>query len=818
MAKIRFSQDLKKVIQNSVRSAQITGGLVRTEHLLYGIMKCPDTYSCKILTTFKLTRQMVEKEVIMGDRHETITHSEAASKALAEGEKLAEDKGANEVQVEHILYKMLDNPQCGAYKVLVKNEVNVDDVKEGIGKKINVVVTKSSQRYTEQNNDYFRQEYRQPAFGTTFKATFQPLDFDLYEFGQNLNDKYIKDHGDPVIGRGKEIERTISILCRKTKNNPILIGEPGVGKSAVVEGLAQAIVKGDVPQELRDKIVFSLDISSLVAGTKFRGDFEERLKKLIRNIQTRNDIILFIDEIHMIMGAGSTGDNVDLANILKPMLARGELQTIGATTNDEYKKYFEKDPALARRFQPVQVEPTSVVDTVQILQGLKKSYEQHHGVIITEDAVIAATLLSDKYITNRFLPDKAIDLIDEAATRKKHFAFVTPDKLRTLDEELKELDFRKMEATRKGRYSEISELDDEILKKKEEYNDYELKWMQQRNSVKSEIGEEEIADVVEEWTGIPVKRLTEQEKASVVSLEEDLARRVVGQPEAIKAVATAIKRARAGLKEENKPIGSFIFMGPTGVGKTELAKALAKNMFGDENKLIRFDMSEYMDKINVSKLIGAAPGYVGYEEGGQLTDKIRRNPYSVVLFDEIEKANPDVFNILLQLLDDGRLTDNRGRVTDFKNTVIILTTNLGANYQKPKLGFNSISSEDEKEEQRRVLKQMLRPELINRIDEVITFHSLTQEDILKIAEILFNSLIKKLDDLNIRATISQEAKEYVARKGYDADFGARELKRTIQKLLENKLSDMILKAQIRQGDSISIEMQDGKLKFFKLEE
>ena len=821
MPKIRFSQDLKRVIQISVKNAQITGGLVKTEHFLYGVMKCPDTYSSKILSAFNLTKEMVEKGIILGERYDSITHSPAISAAMATGEQMAESNGANEVLIEHILYAILNNPNTGACKILEKNGVNIEHVKEGIGKKIKANVRINNSANREFNNEFFQQqENRQPAFGSAYRPTPQAMDFDLYEFGQNLNEKYLKNNIDPVIGRGKEIERTISILCRKTKNNPILIGEPGVGKSAVVDGLAQAIVNRDVPSELYDKIIFSLDLSSLIAGTKFRGDFEERLKKLIKNIQSRKDIILFIDEIHMILGAGSTGDNVDVANILKPMLARGELQTIGATTNDEYKKYFEKDPALARRFQPVQVEPTSVVDTIQILKGLKGSYERHHGTIITEDAIIAAVLLSDRYITDRFLPDKAIDLIDEASSRKRHFSFVVPEKLRELEEELKELDFKKLEATRRGRYSDVRNIEESIANKRQEYDNEELHWMEQKGKREMEIGEDEIAEVVADWTQIPVKKLTEKEKAGVMSLEDELMKRVVGQPEAVKAVATAIKRARAGLKEPNRPIGSFIFMGPTGVGKTELAKALAKNMFGDENKLIRFDMSEYMDKINVSKLIGAAPGYIGYEEGGQLTDRIRRHPYSVVLFDEIEKANPDVFNILLQLLDDGRLTDNRGRITDFKNTVIILTTNLGAEYAgRSKLGFGSHNddSEEEKEEQRKILAETLRPELINRIDEIVTFKHLAQEDISKISEIFFKSLINKLDDMNIRAVISDEAKQYVSAKGYDPDFGARELKRTIQKFLENRLSDMILKGQIAQGDSISIEMQDDKLKFFKIE-
>ncbi len=825
MAKIRFSHDLKRVIQISLKNAQVTGGLVKTEHFLHGVMMCPDTYSNRILTTFNLTRQMVEKGIILGERYESITHSPAISTAMAKGEMMAETNGADEVLIEHILYSILDNPNSGAYKILQKNDINIQNVKDGIGRKINAnmssTVRINNSSINDYGNDMFRrQDNRQPAFGPSFSPNAKPLDFDMYEFGQNLNEKFLKNNIDPVIGRGKEIERTISILCRKTKNNPILIGEPGVGKSAVVDGLAQAIVNRNVPEELYDKIIFSLDLSSLIAGTKFRGDFEERLKKLIKNIQARKDVILFIDEIHMILGAGSTGDNVDIANILKPMLARGELQTIGATTNDEYKKYFEKDPALARRFQPVQVEPTSVVDTIQILQGLKRSYENHHGTIITEDAIIASVILSDRYITNRFLPDKAIDLIDEASSRKRHFSYVIPDRIRSIDEEIKELEFKRLEANRRGRIQDLEQIELSLIEKKKTREEEELRWMGQKNNNRLEIGEDEIAEIVADWTGIPVRKLTDKEKASVMSLEDELRKRVVGQEEAVHAVSTAIKRARAGLKEPNRPIGSFIFMGPTGVGKTELAKALAKNMFGDEDKLIRFDMSEYMDKINVSKLIGAAPGYVGYEEGGQLTDRIRRQPYSVVLFDEIEKANPDVFNILLQLLDEGRLTDNQGRVTDFKNTVIILTTNLGAEYgtKKRTFGFGSTNDEEDvKEQQRRILKQTLRPELINRIDEVVTFHSLGKEDILQISEIFFNSLISRLEDLNIRATITNEARAYVAEKGYDQDFGARELKRTIQKLLENRLSDMILKGQIHQGDSISIEMQSGKLKFFKLE-
>ena len=605
----------------------------------------------------------------------------------------------------------------------------------------------------------------------------------------------------------------------------MLIGEPGVGKSAIVDGLAQAIVKGQVPDILRGKIVFSLDITSMVAGTRYRGDFEERLKKAIDGIKSAGNIILFIDEIHTILGTGSTGEGgLDVANVLKPMLARGELQTIGATTIEEYRKYFEKDAALERRFQPIMVEQPSVSDTIEILQGLKEKYEQHHKVEITDEAISSAAILSDRYITDRFLPDKAIDLIDEAASRKKILNFTTPPEIRKIEEKIKEVELNKSEAARHEQYERADKLKQERDNLVEQKEKLEAEWKNKSKDVKLSIGEEDIADIVSDWTGIPVRKITEGESEKLQHLEEILHKRVIGQDEAVVAVAKAIKRARAGLKDPKRPIGSFIFLGPTGVGKTELAKALAEAMFGDENLLIRVDMSEYMEKHNVSKLIGSAPGYVGYDEGGQLTEKVRRKPYSVVLFDEVEKAHPEVFNILLQILEDGRLTDSHGRVVSFKNTIVIMTSNIGASEiaaAKAPLGFGTGASKEEaayenmKERQMQALKEAMKPELINRIDEIIFFHRLTKDDIEKISAIMFASLSKRLEERDISVTITQAAKDYIVSQGYNEEYGARPLRRTIQRLVEDKLSEMLLSGEIGSGDKVNIDCVDGALTFKK---
>ncbi|MEG1608828.1 MAG: AAA family ATPase, partial [Clostridia bacterium] len=601
--------------------------------------------------------------------------------------------------------------------------------------------------------------------------------------------------------------RIIQILSRRTKNNPVLIGEPGVGKSAIVEGLAQAIVKGEVPEMLKNKKIFSLDMASLMAGTKYRGEMEEKLKKTIDTIKNSGDTILFIDEIHTIVGAGASGEgNMDVANILKPQLARGELQTVGATTLEEYRKYIEKDSALERRFQPIIVEPPSVEDTVCILKGLREKYEQHHGVTITDEAVEAAAVMSDRYIADRFLPDKAIDLIDEASSRKKIGNSVAPKDIKELEDKLARLNVEKKDALKREDFLHCDEIKKSIDQLTTQIVDKKKVWKQNQGEKDLSVTEEDIAQIVSSWTGVPVVKLTQSESEKLLHLEDSLKKRVVGQDEAVTAISKAVRRARAGIKDPNRPIGSFIFLGSTGVGKTELCKALAEVMFGDENLMLRFDMSEYMEKINVSKLIGSAPGYVGYDEGGQLTEKVRRKSYSVVLFDEIEKAHPDVFNILLQILEDGRLTDSHGRTVSFKNTIIIMTSNIGASDIKamPKLGFGAGAEAEEayesmKEKQMEALKRTMKPEFINRIDDIIMFRSLAKEDMSAIADLMIGSLTKRLEGRDIKIAVTEKAKQFIIDKGFNAEYGARPLRRAVQKLVEDQLSEEILKGNFAIG-------------------
>ncbi len=626
---------------------------------------------------------------------------------------------------------------------------------------------------------------------------------------------------DPVIGRDEEIQRIIEILSRRKKNNPILIGEPGVGKSAVVEGLAQAIIEGKVPEQLKNKRVFSLDMASLLAGTKYRGEFEERLKKAIEQLNKRGDTILFIDEIHTIVGAGSTEGSMDAANILKPQLARGELQTIGATTLEEYRKYFEKDSALERRFQTVTVDPPSVSDTITILHGLKSKYEEHHGVQITDSAIVAAAVMSDRYINDRFLPDKAIDLIDEAGSRKRIHGSSLPQEIQKIEDDIKKAESTiktYVDMTEYGKAEEVKKYKAELEKKlKEERN----KWAIDTSASNMSIDETDIANIVSSWTKIPVTKLTQSESEKLLGMEDILKKRVIGQDEAVEAISRAVRRARVGIKDPKRPIGSFIFLGPTGVGKTELSKALAEAIFGDENLMIRVDMSEYMDKVSVSKLIGSAPGYVGFEEGGQLTEKVRRKPYSVVLFDEIEKAHPEVFNILLQILDDGVLTDSHGRKVDFKNTIIIMTSNIGASEIKAtaRLGFGAKEASDDYENMRQVqmqaLKKTLKPEFINRIDDIIIFRPLQDEDMSKIISVMTASLKKRLADKDINIEVSDKAMKLIVAKGANKEYGARPLRRALQRMIEDELSERILKGEFAIGDHIDIDAEEDKLTFKK---
>ncbi len=627
---------------------------------------------------------------------------------------------------------------------------------------------------------------------------------------------------DPIVGRKEEIERVIQILSRRTKNNPCLIGEPGVGKTAVVEGLAQKIVNGDVPEILKDKRVVTMDISSMVAGAKYRGDFEERIKKALEEVKKAGDVILFIDEMHTIVGAGAAEGAIDAANILKPLLARGEIQLVGATTLNEYRKYIEKDSALERRFSPVTVNEPTEKDTITILKGIRDKYEAHHGVKITDQAIDAAVKMSTRYINDRFLPDKAIDLIDEAASRAKLKTYTEPENLKKLEEEIEETRKNKEEAVRTQKFEKAASLRDKEKELKEKYEKEQKKWKNKNTKQITDITEENIAEVIASWTGIPAKKITEDENQRLKNLEKNLHERVIGQNEAVEAVSKAIRRGRVGLKDPKRPIGSFLFLGPTGVGKTELSKALAESLFGDENAMIRVDMSEYMEPHSVSKLIGSPPGYVGFDEGGQLTEKIRRKPYSVILFDEIEKAHPDVMNMLLQILEDGRLTDSQGRTVNFKNTVIIMTSNIGARLitDKKLLGFAQLENKNEEEnkeyeqtkkEVMEALKKELRPEFINRIDEIIVFHKLTDEEIDKIIDIMLKEVINRLADQKIKIELEPEVKKLIASKGIDKNFGARPLRRTIQNVLEDRLAEEILDGNLQKNKLAKIGVKDDKI-------
>ena len=709
---------------------------------------------------------------------------------------------------EHVLLAILTRDECFAARMLESIGVDLSELIRSTEAFIDHVV--------ERNDEEMRPQPSAVSYGTS--ETLSP---ELLAYGVDLTRRAREGKVDPVIGRRKEIEKVVQILSRRSKNNPVLIGEPGVGKSAVVEGLAQAIVSGSVPELLRGKTVFSLDLSGLVAGTRYRGDFEERLKKIIDKITSNRDIILFIDEIHMIVGAGSSSENtMDASNILKPMLARGELQTVGATTLEEYRKYIEKDAALERRFTPVIVSEPNIEDSISILRGIKDKYEAHHNVVITDSAIEAAVRLSDRYITDRFLPDKAIDLIDEAASKARLDAYTGPEEFRAGEESLARLRADREKAAKWNDAARVARLDREIETLTKDLAARRDQWNSERSAARLSIGAEEVAAIVSGWTGVPVNKLTEAESERLMHLEEELHRRIVGQEEAIVAVAKAIRRARAGLKDAGKPIGSFIFVGPTGVGKTDLSKALAESMFGDEKMLVRLDMSEYMEKNSVSKLIGAPPGYVGFDEGGgQLTERIRRQPYSVVLFDEIEKAHPDVFNLLLQILDDGRLTDSRGRVVSFKNTVIILTSNVGAHEvrEAAPLGFSQVSKESAydnmKERIEEALKRQFKPEFLNRLDDVIVFHKLSREDAALICERIVSSLQKRLKAREIELEVRPAALEKLVDEGYSEEFGARPLKRVVRRRIEDRLSEEILQGRVGGGSSVAVDVENGEFVF-----
>lgn len=817
-----FSRNVNQVIEYANALAERFGcKYIGSEHILFGLLNVTDGRAAAILRQAEVEndrylfyfKKTIDKDCIMPGNKFTPRTKQVFERAV----DISLKAHSGFVGTEHLLLSILVDTSSVAVTILKAMHVDVEEMIEEI----------SSSIFPQEDDVYEDQTEEDSIFGKTFKSSPENRftngknaekndendDIkELSKFGVNLNKQAQEGKLDPVIGRKNEIDRVIQILSRRTKNNPVLIGEPGVGKSAVVEGLAQAIVKGNVPEILADKIVFSLDLAGMLAGARYRGDFEERLKKAIDTVKQNGNIILFIDEIHNIVGAGSTGEgNMDAANILKPMLSRGELQTIGATTLDEYRKYIEKDAALERRFQPITVNAPSAEEAIEILKGLRDKYESHHGVSIPDDAIVSAVTLSDRYITDRFLPDKAIDLIDEAASRVRLDSYNSPAEAKQKEKELNTLIAQKEEAKRRDDLERALNLNKEIEKVNAELDEIRANASKRKGNIeKLKLTPDDIAKIVSNWTGVPVVKLTETEAQKLLNLEDILHQRVVGQEQAVSAVSDAIRRARAGLKDPNRPIGSFIFVGPTGVGKTELSKALAEAVFGNEENIIRLDMSEYMEKHSVSRMVGAPPGYVGFDEAGQLTEKVRRKPYSVVLFDEIEKAHPDVFNLMLQILDDGRLTDNKGRVVSFKNTIIILTSNVGATevQQKATLGFTT-SAQAEYDNMcskyMDALKSKFRPEFLNRIDDIIVFQKLTKEQTSKIAELILTSLKKRLKVLGVSMEITPNAMDLIIEKGYDNNYGARPLRRVIQRNIEDKLSEEILRGNLTENSVITID-------------
>ena len=826
----KFTDNLQQVISVAEEAAKLYGSsYIGSEHIVFAMLNCPDCTAYKILTECDVSEPAYREYFARSiDRHSNINGYTPRTKHMIERalELSIDINGEDSLAgTEHMLLSVMSSTECLAMRILRALGVNLAK----LSSKIELALSGGLPEEQEEDENPFKafeSLFSTPTGNSSKKKeskNYPTLDKSTLQYGSDLTQKAREGKIDPVIGRKKEIDKIIQVLSRRTKNNPVLIGEPGVGKSAVVEGLAQAIVKNEVPDLLKNKIVFSLDLSSMVAGAKYRGDFEERLKNAINSIKNSGNVILFIDEIHQIVGAGATSDgNMDAANILKPMLARGELQTIGATTLEEYRKYIEKDAALERRFTPVQVDEPTVDDTVSILRGLRDKYEAHHKVVITDEAIIAAATLSHRYITDRFLPDKAIDLIDEAASRARLNSLKSPDEVKELEEKLKRLTLQKDKAAKGENYSQAQKLVDEMNEIQEQIKKLNSEWNGEKQTTAPNIGSNEIADIVSSWTGVPVVKLTEQESEKLLHLEENLHERIIGQDEAVSAVSKAIRRARAGLNEPNKPIGSFIFVGPTGVGKTDLAKALAEVMFGDERLMIRMDMSEFMEKHSVSKLIGAPPGYIGYDDnnGGQLTERVRRKPYSVVLFDEVEKAHPDVFNILLQILDDGRLTDSKGRVINFKNTIIIMTSNVGASQIKKMSNFGFTSGDyadagydNMKDNINEALKEQFKPEFLNRLDDIIIFRKLTKEEAGKICYKIIDGLSARLKDRNITLSISDAAMDKLLDEGYNDMYGARPLKRVVQKRIEDRLSDEILANHILPGETVTVDVKDDELIF-----
>ncbi|SET35357.1 ATP-dependent Clp protease ATP-binding subunit ClpC [[Clostridium] aminophilum] len=806
----RFTERAKEAIRLAVEAAQETsGGYVGTEHLLLGLVREGNGTAAVVLNSHGITEQRIldvmEKLVspetptaVAGDAE----YTPGAKKILQSSYEEAVFFKAPLVGTEHILIAIVKSGSCTASRLLYTLNVNLQKLYIDLMGAMGGDSSEDSEDGTASGRGSARAKDKNAGSDT---PTLDKYSVDMTEAAR-------EGKMDPVIGRDKEMQRVIQILSRRTKNNPCLIGEPGVGKTAVAEGLAEAIVNGDVPESVADKRLIRLDISSMVAGSKYRGEFEERIKKVIEEVKNAGDILLFIDEIHTIIGAGGAEGAIDASNIMKPSLARGEIQLIGATTVDEYRKRIEKDAALERRFQPVMVDEPEEDACIEILRGLKSRYEDHHQVRINDEAVESAVRLSKRYINDRFLPDKAIDVIDEAASKVRLTGYTEPGEIHELEEELRELDVDKEQAVREEEFERAGEIKKKQAEKTARIQELREKWKAEKDSRKLVVGANEVADVVSEWTGIPVRKLNEGEAERLMKLEEVLHARVVGQNEAVSAVAKAIRRGRVGLKDPKRPIGSFLFLGPTGVGKTELSKTLSESLFGTENAMIRVDMSEYMEKQSVSKIIGSPPGYVGYEEGGQLAEKVRRHPYSVVLFDEIEKAHPDVFNVLLQILDDGHITDAQGRTVDFKNTVIIMTSNAGAaNIISPKhVGF--ASENDEKADYTFMkgkvmdeVKRMFRPEFLNRIDEIIVFHPLTQDDISEITRIMIRNINHRTSaQLDMNLIFSPAAVTWLSRKGYDPKYGARPLRRTFQNEVEDRLSEALLEGKISRGDDVRV--------------
>ena len=801
----KFTNKAKKAIEiaNDI-SIELGHNYIGTEHILYGLVQEGDGIAAKVLNNKGITEEKVKARIeeLLGvgkEINETLGFTPRSKRILENAFLEIKRIGYNYIGTEHLLLAIMKEDDCVAVRIIADLNVEISKIYNEIAKVINE---------EESDKDI-------PKDISNIRGSFATTTV-LNQFGEDMTLRAEEGKYDNIIGREDEIERIIQILSRRTKNNPCLIGEPGVGKTAIVEGLAERIINGEVPENLKSKRIVSMDISGMVAGAKYRGDFEERIKKALNEVKKAGDVILFIDEIHTIVGAGAAEGAIDAANILKPLLARGEIQLIGATTIDEYRKYIEKDSALERRFSPVDVGEPTENETIEIIKGIRDKYEAHHNVKITDEAITSAVMLSVRYITDRFLPDKAIDLIDEAASQVRMKIFTEPEEIKILEEKIEIISKEKEEAIYNQEFEKAAQLRDIEKQTKEKLEKEINKWKKTKSKDVIEIGEENIAEIISKWTGVPVQKLTADENEKLTHLEEKLHERVIGQNEAVEAVAKAIRRGRVGLKDPKRPIGSFLFLGPTGVGKTELSKALAEILFENENAIIRLDMSEYMESHSVSKIIGSPPGYIGFESGGQLTEKVRRRPYSVVLFDEIEKAHPDVMNLLLQILEDGKLTDSQGREVNFKNTVIIMTSNLGARHitDKKLLGFNKKEDfEEERKEYEEIkkevikeLKHELRPEFINRIDEIIVFHKLNNEDIKKITEIMLKKVEERLKSQKYIVEIDSEIVKKISEQGFDNNFGARPLRRTIQNLVEDRISEEILAGNLKKNKKWTLKI------------